>query len=214
MVIELSTAFSMRCSDCGHLEINQVNVFQILDKKSIYCDCGNKKCTIKRKGSKYVEITYYCIICDYEHSVIITQDKFWATHTYNAVECPNTNLNVGYYGSYKLINKVLKKQQEELDAMANELGFDDFDNPEVMLEVLDYLHDMAARGDLFCDCGSRDIYIDLASKKVKLTCGYCNTSIVIPASSKEDLSNLKNLKKVELKVQSGNPNNISPWINI
>lgn len=219
MVIELSTAFALRCAGCGNIKIDQINIFQLSGKKGyrVCCDCSNEKSIIKRKRKK-IEISYYCIICDHEHKKIIPEKNFWLKNTYNALVCPHTDLNLGYYGSYKKINKLLKKQQEDLDSMANELGFDDFANPEILLEVLDYLHDLAARGDLSCECGSYDIYIDLASDKVRLSCGYCNSEMIIPAAIREDLIQLKNSGELQLKSSSETNNSTGnsrdPWINI
>ncbi|MFW5980429.1 MAG: hypothetical protein ACOCRB_00260 [Halanaerobiaceae bacterium] len=215
MVIELSTAFALRCSGCGDIKIDQINVFQLSgnQKHKIYCECSNEKSIIQKKG-KYIEITFYCILCDYEHKLIIPEKKFWLKDSYNSLVCPNTDLNLGYYGSYKKIIELIKKQQEDLNSMANELGFDDFANPEILLEVLDYLHDIAARGDLSCECGSYDIYIDLASDEVRLSCGYCNSQMSIPAASRKDLIQLRKSDKLQLESSSGTGNSKDPWINM
>lgn len=217
MVIELSTAFAMRCADCGYLEIDQLNVFQLSgnQKHSFYCKCGSKKAYIFKKGPRYVNINYYCIICDEEHSIIVPKNKFWSNNKISSITCARSDLNLGYYGSYKLVKEELDRQQQELNSMADELGFDDFDDPELMLDILDYLHDAAAAGDLLCECGSRDIYIDLYSSEIKLTCSSCNTSLIIPATSREHLHDLKNVDEIKLNFsQETSQKPKGPWINI
>jgi predicted RNA-binding Zn-ribbon protein involved in translation (DUF1610 family) len=196
MLIEKSTTFSMRCPNCGRLEVKQINIFQLSGNKKldIYCECGTKKASISKKGS-YINIEYYCIICDDEHSILLPEDSFWSKNHLNSLSCLNTDLNLGYYGPYKLVMEELDRQQEELDAMVNELGFNDFADPEIMLEVLDYLHDVAANTNLYCECGSHDINIDLSSDKVELICNNCGSKLSVSATNKEDIKNLKSLDK-------------------
>ncbi len=215
MVLELSTAFAMRCPVCGRLEIDQINIFQLSgDKKyTIHCDCGSEKAIIARKGSKHIAMNYYCIICDCKHSIVIPKVKFWSKNRFNTLLCHETDLKLGYYGSYKLLNRELERQQKDLDSMANELGFDDFIDPELMLAVLDYLHDTAADSNLYCECGSHDINIELFSNRVELACNNCQASLIIPVSCKEDLVGLKMSDEIVLKFSPGNTRNSKhPWI--
>ncbi|MFW5855637.1 MAG: hypothetical protein ACOCVB_00035 [Bacillota bacterium] len=218
MVLELSTALAMRCPTCGRLDIDQLNIFQLSGGSShhIDCECGNRKMTVAKKGTDYISISYYCIICEKEHSVVIPARRFWTPERLQSLVCVETNLNLGYYGSYRLIDRKLKKQQEELNSMANELGFDDFVDPELMLSILDYLHDIAANGNLFCECGSHDIDIDLFSDRIKLICKDCQASFTIPATSRRDLDKLKKLDELIIDLSTGGISQYSrgPWINI
>lgn len=217
MVIELSTAFAMRCPTCGQLETHQLNIFHLSGDKShdIYCECGSKKASISKKGTKYIQIRYYCIICDHDHSITVPKEVFWTKNHLSPLVCLDTDLNLGYFGSYSLIKKEIDRQQEELDSMANELGFEEFVDPEIMLGTLDYLHDIAALGGLLCECGSHDINIDLYSDRIQLGCNKCNSNLLIPASSKKDLEKLKKLDEVIIRSgQEKFKNSKDPWINI
>lgn len=205
MVIELTTAFAMRCPGCGRLEVDQVNIFQLSGREEItfQCECGTHKARIRLKGSSYVVLEYYCIICDREHSAVLTRKQFWNQKYLNAIYCLDTDLNLGYYGLYDLINQELERQQEELNSMANDLGFDEFVNPEIMLEVLDYLDDIAASGRLFCECGSHNINIELFSDRLELSCNNCYAYHQIPAASKEDLEAVKKLDEIKVNLSAG-----------
>lgn len=209
MVIELSTAFAMRCPTCGRLDVHQLNIFQLSgdEIRQFACDCGSKIAEIRKKGTKYIEITYFCIICETEHSVIMPQNIFWSKNKLNSLVCLDTDLNLGYYGSYKLIRKELERQQEELNSMANELGFDEFADPEIMLEILDYLHDVAASGGLYCECGNHDIDIELFSDKIELNCNNCGSMQHLSATCKDDLDQLKKADEVIIKLATGKPKN-------
>ncbi|MFW5981942.1 MAG: hypothetical protein ACOCQO_01895 [Halanaerobiaceae bacterium] len=201
MVLELSIAFAMRCPTCGRLdEVNQLNIFQLSgDQKVAFdCECGARKATITRKGSAYIALDYYCIICDDFHNVVVPQKVFWSKNKLNSLICLDTDLNLAYFGAYNLVNKELKRQQQELNSMANDLGFDEFVDPEIMLSILDYLHDIAALNSLYCECGNHNINIELFSDKVELSCNNCNTIRSIPASKKSDLDNIKKLDEIVL----------------
>lgn len=207
MVIELSTSFAMRCPTCGRLDVHRLNVFNLAGGEPLeyYCECGSHKATIERKGSKYINIRYYCIICDLEHSMILPHNIFWSKNHLNSLICLDTELNLGYFGPEKKIMAELDRQREELNSMANELGFDEFADPEIMLEILDYLHDVAAEGGLFCECGNHEISIELYTDKLELTCSICGSSQQLAASSKEDLYQLKGMDDVIIKLPKGKP---------
>ncbi len=212
MVVDLSIAFAIRCPDCGRLSVEKVNIFQLSAREgyNIYCECGSKKAVVKREKTGKINITYQCIICNYTHSLVINKDKYLSNMSIHPIYCPRSNLNLGYYGSYKLIKTELKRQQEELDLMIDELGMDDFSNPELMLNILDYLHDLSAGGYLYCECGCHDIYIELFYDQIELTCNNCNASLIIPAKKEEDLNNLKIMDEIVLKLKHSR----GPWINI
>lgn len=206
MVIELSTALAMRCPICGRLDVHQLNVFQLLEDEphNFYCRCGSNKASITRKGGRYIAVDYYCIICDEEHTIIIPRKLFWSRNRLNSLLCLETDLNLGYYGPYKLIKVELDRQQQELDLMANELGFDDFADPEVMLEMLDYLHDLAAAGGFYCQCGNHDINIELFSDRLELSCNNCGSFMQVPASCSGDYNSLKELGEIVIKLNPAN----------
>ena len=86
--------------------------------------------------------------------------------------------------------------------MANDLGFDEFVNPEIMLEVLDYLDDIAASGRLYCDCGSHNINIELFSDRLELSCNNCYAFKQIPAAKKDDLEAVKKLDEIKVNIST------------
>lgn len=99
--------------------------------------------------------------------------------------------------------------------MANDLGFDDFADPELMLAILDYLHDIAANGSLFCQCGSHDINVDLFSDQIRLICNNCGAARIVSAKKSKDLDYLKQKGELMLNIPAGTGNNPKdPWINI
>ncbi|NLM96740.1 MAG: hypothetical protein GX175_03850 [Halanaerobiaceae bacterium] len=209
MLLELSTAFAMRCPECGRMEMDIIDIFHLSGKEklSLQCECGTHKATISKKGSNYVSITYYCIICDREHCVLLPGKVFWSKKLLNSLVCYETDLNLGCFVFYELVNEELERQQEELNSMANDLGFDEFINPEIMLEILDYLHDIAAKSSLYCECGNHNINIELFSDRLEISCNNCYAVKIIPASTREDLSKIKKLDEIILNISTGRSKN-------
>lgn len=85
--------------------------------------------------------------------------------------------------------------------MANDLGFDEFVNPEIMLEVLDYLDDIAASGRLYCDCGSHNINIELFLIGLNfpvITVMLLNRSRL----QKDDLEAVKKLDEIKVNIST------------
>ena len=218
MVLELANLFAMRCPACGRLGTDPVNIFDLSGKsqKHLSCGCGSEKAVIWRNDKKKIGIRYYCIICEVTHRKLISASKFWSKDELHSFHCLKTGLNLGYYGPYHLIRAELDRQQAELNSMADELGFEDFVDPELMLEILDYLHDLAASGRLVCACDSKDINVELFFDRVELNCNDCQASLNVPAASREDIKHLRSCSEVVLDVSPPSPSspNKDPWINI
>ncbi|MFW6308775.1 MAG: hypothetical protein ACOC1S_02025 [bacterium] len=204
MIIEKSTTVAVRCLDCGPFTIEKVNIFQISGNRDyeIKCECEQKKASIRKKGPRNVEIDYYCPVCDSEHRQLISASRFWSNNAENPLICKATGLNLGYYGDYQLIKKREMEEKEEMESLVAELGPEEFTNPEIILEVLDYLHDLAARDSLQCECHSLDINISLFQDNMKLQCKNCGNFIIVPTTSREDLEDFKKLTKLTLSENS------------
>ena len=220
MLINLSTTIALSCPACGRLEREKINIFELPvgELKQLSCSCGAEKASIKRKENSYLELNYFCLHCNTAHKVVISPQKFWYSKNLNPLSCKETGLNPGFFGPSELVDDELRQEKQDLELMAAELGFDDFKNPDIMLQALDILHDIAAEGELSCECGSDDINIELFSDKIQLICNHCSAHLNIQAVNKADLKNLRQLNKVQLQsVQGKNKNNnnsLDPWINI
>ncbi len=200
MIIKYLTTLSLRCPVCGRLDIHPVNIFDFSGKRSkdIYCMCGYKKVRLGTKNFKRFWVQFNCIICELEHTLFYTPGEFWG-HDLVTMRCPDTDLKLGYLGPEILVQGEIQDQQQELDAMIKDLGFDDyFCDPEIMLGVLDRLHDIAETGGLLCQCGNRNIDIDMYPDKIELICRECQGITMINARTIVDLEQIKLTDKVIL----------------
>ena len=201
MVINKTTTIAVRCLDCGPFTVETINIFYLSGngEYEVRCSCGHKKARLSCADSRNIKIYYYCPVCNSEHKRIISAARFWSNAAEYPLVCRVTGLNLGYYGQHQLIKKREMEEKKEMESLVNEFASDDFVNPEIILEVLDYLHDLADQGALKCECGSVDINISLCNDKLKLLCGNCTNFIIVPASSREELNDLKTLSELELR---------------
>lgn len=209
MIINLSTTIALSCPACGRLEKETFNIFElpIGELKQLSCSCGAEKAAVKKKKNSQLKINYFCLHCNKAHKITVSAQKFWRSKRLIPLSCQETGLNPGFFGPPDLVEEEIKKEKQDLELMAAELGFDDFKNPDIMLQALDIIHDIAAEGALNCDCGSDDINIELFSDKIQLICNKCGSHLNIDAVNKIDLKNLKQLNRVQLHTIQGKPNN-------
>lgn len=86
--------------------------------------------------------------------------------------------------------------RDEMEELMEEAGFDEyFDNPQVMYELLNGLHEMASQGTLHCACGNPDVQVEVLPDRVELTCPACGRWRSLVAESDQDLDELNNLKR-------------------
>ena len=209
MLINISTTIALSCPACGRLEKETINIFELpVDElKQLSCSCGAEKAAVKRKENSGLQINYFCLHCNKAHKIIVSAQKFWHSKKLIPLSCRETGLNPGFFGPPALVEEEIKKEKQDLELMAAELGFDDFKNPDIMLQSLDLIHDIAAEGALSCECGSDNINIELFSDKIQLICNNCGAYLNIAAVNKNDLKNLRQLNKVQLHSIQGKPNN-------
>ncbi len=212
MIIEKTASLALRCSDCGKLETHKLNIFHLSGDNKLYldCECGHNKIEVRRSGGDFI-VSPYCLACGRYHKISIPEKRVWNVSRVQTLSCPRTRLNLGYYGPFSLLQHEIDRQQRELELLTDGLGFDDFADPKVMLTALDILHDFAARGELNCECGSREVHIELLSEQIVLTCQVCAGGLSIPASSPHDINRLESFDNLLLRYRTNtSPHNSGP----
>ena len=209
MLINLSTTIALSCPACGRLEKETINIFELpADKlKQLRCSCGAEKAALRRNLDSGLEINYFCLHCNKAHKITVSAQEFWHSKRLIPLSCRETGLNPGFFGPPLLVKEEIENEKQDLELMAAELGFDDFKNPDIMLQALDIIHDIAAEGELSCECGSDDINIELFSDKIQIICNNCGAHLNIAAVDLNDLKNLRQLNQVQLHSIQGKPNN-------
>ncbi|ADG83750.1 hypothetical protein [Thermincola potens] len=200
MIIATETVIAMRCPSCGKLEFHKLSRFDFAGTNTVKvsCTCGAPKLIIGTKNRQQFWLQIPCVLCETNHLVYYRARQLWNEQV-NFFYCSDTNVELGFFGPDEKVRAVAENYEHNLETLVDELGYDDyFFNPEVMFEVLNYLHDFAEEGYLYCECGSFQIEIDIFPDRIELQCKDCGAESVVYAETDDDLINIQNIKKIEL----------------
>jgi len=201
MIIQTSNSVALRCSECGKIKYHTLSFFSFSRKKPVRfsCDCGAQLLSITTKNRKIYYLQLDCLMCETKHLYHLLFKDLWSCEVL-PLFCDETGLEVGFIGPRQKVRKCIAKQERSLREMAEDLGFSDyFINPEVMYDILDDLHKLAAEGKLSCQCGNMDIEVEVFADRIELRCADCEALGVIAAETKEDEKAMKNIWEIVLK---------------
>jgi methionine synthase I (cobalamin-dependent) len=113
--------------------------------------------------------------------------------------CPASGLDCCYVGEEEPVFSAMKRLEEAMDQLdqqnpENEDGntheSGTFLNELVMQEVLGEVKEIAARGGISCQCGSKQWRMRIHYSSLELVCPSCGGSLRIPAATQSDLTDL------------------------
>lgn len=192
MLIDTSKTIAYKCSSCGSFEFFNISLFSLLHKKenNYYCRCRKSCITIKQEGEGGFLIKTPCMGCGNDHIYFIGKMDmvFKKIRVFN---CHETGMQQCFLGKDALVRKKVDNLEKELDELIDMFGYDNyFNNTQVMLDSLNKIHDLAAQGGLFCECGSVNIELVLLSDRILLKCAKCSAGKLVKAATNEDLKDL------------------------
>lgn len=121
------------------------------------------------------------------------------------IYCGQENLEIGFIGDRKIIEHTIADHKREIDNAIREMDSDEYgeniENPRVMLEILNRVHDIAEKGGVYCQCGSAAVEIVVLPNGVELVCAQCGTRLLVPAQDEQDILYLAAMDSIELMSQ-------------
>jgi len=193
-------SLALRCPLCGRLEFHRISVFDFSghNQVKINCKCGFNKLTISTRNYKEFSFQLSCLVCEELHLIKYSRRDFLEKPTL-VLRCIETGQELGYIGSEAAIEKIVRQKQDDLDSIFNNFGFDDyFANPQIMMEILNHMHQIAEENNLLCSCGNNQIEIDVFPEKLELHCPACQSLHIIYAETYEDLHLVKQANQILL----------------
>ncbi|MDH7576622.1 MAG: hypothetical protein QHH75_02125 [Bacillota bacterium] len=201
MLVSTTTALALRCPNCGKIQYRALSLFSFSAQKTVRfnCACGAPLLLISTKDRKIFYFQLECLMCEGRHILQYSLREIWSSRVIS-LTCEETGLEVGFLGPRDQVKKCIANQERSLREMAEDLGFADyFTNPEIMYEILDFLHKIAEEGNLSCQCGNLQLEVEIFAERVELRCSSCGALGVIDAESQEDLEAVKNTWEIRLK---------------
>lgn len=203
MALGTQATLALYCQKCGSLISHDLSRFALRAgiPKRLYCTCGHCQGTIVSAGSRQCLLEIPCVVCETNHLITLQSQHFWREQV-DKVYCIEENLELGFVGSRAAIEAMLAQHKKELDSMFSENSYADNEeaviNSQVMLEIINLVHDIAERGGVYCRCGGTTIETDILPDHVEILCENCGGRQIIPAVTEEDVRALKALGSIEI----------------
>lgn len=202
MVIDTTTTLALYCSHCGKIHLHTVCRFSLhADKQAeLCCSCGHMQARVApaRKGQFF--LTLYCQLCHKQHVLCVSYRQSGVSEP-RKLYCAKNNLELGFAGDRELIERTLEQHRYAVNhALPDQSGNDgaDNENSQVLLEVLNKVHDIAENGGVHCSCGSSAIRARVLASCIELRCQACGASVTLDARNEMDLARLADIKTIHL----------------
>lgn len=202
MVINAVSTLALYCSRCGKIELHHVSRFAINNSAcQLTCSCGQLQGTISGAGRRQYLLDIPCLVCETNHLIFLDSNLFRQPKV-SKIYCDQANLELGFVGSLEAIAATIAKHKQEVASLASELdGQSDgqtIENSQILLEILNKIHDIAEQGGVYCSCGNTDVDVDVLVDAVELSCSQCEGRLVISAKDEQDLARISAMGVIEL----------------
>ena len=193
MLINRETTINLKCPACGLLTAHYLHAFSFSGASfpRLKCSCDQEIAQILKEDKEQYFLLYLCPVCEEEHVFSFSGEELWS-NVPRGLSCPDTGEQLGKIGPQNSLSGKLETIAEQLQ------GDDFFLNPELVLQMLDRLQEIAANKGLSCQCGSFEVHVDLFPDRIKLVCRECTGELILTAYQKEDLNRLK--KRISLLI--------------
>lgn len=194
MLVKPVITIGYKCETCGRLNVEYIDIFKT-GKTDIKCKCGESAISVAKIHNEFI-FESYCFDCDKNH---VYKYGYADIKNSKKIVCPATGSDKFYVGSKKEVIKMMESMENNLNELAKKVGLKShFTNQDVMMQVLDKIHEYAQRDGIICSCHKPILSLKLMKNGIMLTCDRCYDSIVISAGNIEDLLDLTNKAYIKL----------------
>jgi hypothetical protein len=183
-------------------DISRFTIKNIFDsRRKLSCSCGQAQISLVSISRLQYLFKIFCVVCDSEHLIGFDSKKLWQGDAVK-IYCPYSSMELGMAGGRQTTENIIACQKNAAFNLARELSksndAEEIENPSIMLEILNKIHDIAEQDGLYCDCGSANVRIDFLNNAIELRCIKCERRIIIPAKCEADRSQAEKLSSIEL----------------
>ncbi len=203
MVINSQAAIALYCQKCGKLTMHDLSRFTLKTElpKRLICSCGHCQATLVSAGLRQCLLSIPCAVCETDHLITLDGQRFWREGV-EKVYCTEENLELGFAGRRQAIEAMLAAHKKEIDNLFSENAYQDNEedviNSQVMLEIINLIHDIAENGGAYCRCGGTAMEAEILADRVEIICDRCGGRQVIPALKDSDVVKLRMNGTIEI----------------
>ena len=202
MILTTNTTIAIQCSQCGELEFHALSLFAFSrrGRKDLFCtSCGLRLASITSRNRRQFNVAYVCAYCGETHYLRLSRHAIWRKEAL-PLACPVVGASAGYIGPKQKVTQACHEREKSIGELAVDLGYEEeFENPEVMLRILDHLHHLTKQGDLGCACGNRQLSYELLPDRIELYCECCEAVGVIYADSADNVRQVEGINSMYLE---------------
>ncbi|HWR43683.1 hypothetical protein [Sporomusa sp.] len=202
MVISAVSTLALYCSRCGNVELHNVSRFALNNsRRQLACSCGQVHGSIAGAGRHQYLLDIPCVVCETNH-LIFLDSKLFRQPKASKIYCAQANLELGFIGSPAAIDETIARHKQEVASITSEMAEQSdgqgIENSQILLEILNKIHDIAEQGGVYCCCGNADVEADVLVDAIELSCSQCDGRLVIPAKDEHDLARVSVMGIIEL----------------
>ena len=199
MVICTVATLALYCSHCGKIHTHDVSRFSLkaCNRAELQCNCGHILAKIYYSRGTYFLLTLYCELCRKDHVLFIDYRQSGSAKL-RKLYCRENNLELGFSGSRQLIEQTLERHRSEVNRALPDLTSSDNENSQVLLDILNRVHDIAENGGVVCHCKRSSIRAEVLPACIELRCQNCGAFEVVSARNEADLARLESIEIIEL----------------
>lgn len=203
MVINTVSTMALYCPHCGKIQMHNISRFDLtsIGRRKLLCSCGQLQATITSIGGRQCLLDIPCVLCQTNHVICLDSKRLWHADM-DKIYCVQENFELGFVGARQVIAETVHKYKVEFEKLASDMDLDEYDdsieNPQVMLETLNKIHDMAEKGGLHCRCGSSAIGVEVLPDGIVLECAQCGGQLMVQARNEQDLAYIEAIEDIEI----------------
>lgn len=198
MIVQTGFSVALYCQRCGKIHVHDVPYFiGNADKIKFYCKFKHEQATLIRTKSHFFRLQIPCVVCNSVHEAVFSLHQLMRMRV-EKIYCANDFFELGYIGKRQAIKEILRFNRHSFERMDGENHGEKIEKQQILLEVINRIHDIAEVDGIICPCGSKAIAADILGSAVRLTCCHCGNYELLAAGSERDLAELDKLSVIDL----------------
>ena len=201
MVIHTDATLALYCSHCGKIHTHDISRFAIKANRQVElsCKCGHIEASIAVAGGAQFFLTIYCELCRKEHVLCIGYRRSDLAEI-RKLYCPKNNLELGFVGRRPLIEQLLEQHRSAVNRVLPDQSNLENDNSQILLDILNRVHDIAETGGVTCNCGCAIIRAEVLPAGIEVRCQNCGANAAFSARNEADLMCFESVKLIKLSL--------------